>query len=194
MENCHSGNRRHSFAFTFPHWFLIQASWKYRFRVYRKRAKFNFKEPNLFSGSMVSSLLVFYTGTDFHFIPLRRSIIISSWRTKLAHIISKPRVCGLPFGIYPCWSKSLSCAGTVKPGSKPSYPVSLLRTEKMTIIQILIKRRVISCQMTLARWSESFIVNYYFQAQMHLRKVSVPHFSAVIIRYSSSYKGLVKWQ
>ena len=101
MEDCHSGNCRHSFSFTFSCWLLIQTSCKYSFRVYRKRAKGSCKAPNLFSGPMVSSLLVFHMGANFHFIPLRKSIIISSWRTKLAPIIPEPRVWGRPIGIYP---------------------------------------------------------------------------------------------
>lgn len=59
----------------------------------------------------------------------------------------------------------------------------------MTVIQVLIKRRVISCQMTLARWSESFIINYYFQAQMHLRQVSTPQFSGLIITSTLDVKA-----
>lgn len=92
---------QHSFSFTFSCWLLIQTSCKYSFKVSRKRAKFSRKAPNLFSGSMVSSLLVFHMGADFHFIPLGRSIIISSWRTELAPIIPEPRVWGQPIGIYP---------------------------------------------------------------------------------------------
>lgn len=49
-------------------------------------------------------------------------------------------------------------------------PVSLLGTEKMTITQVSIRRRIISCQLTLAQWSESSIINYYFWEQMHLRR------------------------
>lgn len=160
MEDCHNGDGRHSFSFTFSCGLLIQTACKCSFRVSRKGAKFSCKAPNLFSGSMVSSLLVFRLGADFHFRPLRRSIIISSWRTKLAPIIPEPRVWGWPIGIYPSdfraagehWSQAMNqeVAGISPEDWKKGL---LLRSGR---------RRLISCHMTLTLWSEPIKINYYF--------------------------------
>lgn len=154
------------------------------------------KEQNLASKSQTYfpvpwfSPSVFHTGTDFHFIPQRRSIIISSWRTKLVPIISEPRVWGRQLEFILADLRAWAAQEQWSQAANQEVPRVSPENWKMTIIPVLIKRRVISCQMTLAGRSESFIINYYFQAQMHLRQVSTPYFSGLIITSALGIKAL----
>lgn len=183
MENCHSGNHRHSFLFTFSCWLLIQGSCKYSLGFIEEEQNLALERPTYFP--------VPWFPTSWYFA-WQQTFISDPWERQLSHHHE-----GLNSSCYP-WGRWLEfiLAG-LRAGAageqwgqavNQELPSVHWRTQKMTILGTL-EREVISCQITLTLWSESFIICYYFWEPTFLRKISTPHFSAFYIRLTQRPGG-----
>lgn len=176
----------------------VQTSSKYSFRVHRRRASLSLKKPNLFPSSMISFSWLFQEGTGFRFMPLGRWHHLIITQTNCCYC---PLACTLKSAN---WNSSLPVLESERPGfrkmgrkARGTYQLCLLRSVEKWGAQPE-KEEGSFMRVTLAWWTESLSINFYFWEQMHLRTVSTLQFSLSSLgagldsKASEKNKGLEK--